>query len=460
VTEAEKDPAFEALLDYLKRGRGFDFSGYKRASLMRRVRHRMQAVSIEAFSDYMDYLQVRPEEFTQLFNTILINVTAFFRDEAAWEYLAREIIPRIIADAGDHGPIRVWSAGCPSGEEPYTLAMLLAEALGTSALLERVKIYATDVDEEALAQARSASYTAKDLQPVPLALQEKYFVASEGRYVFRTDLRRSVIFGRHDLVQDAPISRLDLLVCRNTLMYLNGEMQSRILARFHFALDERGYLFLGKAELLLTHANLFTPVDARYRIFNRAPRVNLRDRLLVMAQAVNATNRRGKTIKCLVTCTPFIGPNGERDGVILLTEDVTERENLQQVQTARAFAESIVATVREPLVILDADLRIISANRSFHQTFRVIPEATDGRLIFEIGARQWDIPQLRQLLEEILPRSEGFENYEVTHDFPGIGRRTMRLNAHQMYAEGQRPQLILLAIEDITEAQLGKRNAR
>ncbi len=272
---AEKNAQFEALLDYLKRSRGFDFIGYKRSSLMRRVLKRMQMVGIEDYGDYHDHLKVHPEEFAHLFNTILINVTAFFRDDAAWEYLAQNIVPKILAEKKAGDPVRVWSAGCASGEEAYTVAMLLAEAMGAEAFHQRVKIYATDVDEEALTQARQAGYTDENLQPVPAELRDKYFELSGDRYVFHTDLRRSIIFGRHDLVQDAPISRLDLLVCRNVLMYFNAETQARILARLHFALNDVGFLFLGKAEMLLTHANLFNPTDLKHRIFTKASKVNL-----------------------------------------------------------------------------------------------------------------------------------------------------------------------------------------
>lgn len=284
---AEKDPKFEALLDHIQRSRGFDFSGYKRSSLMRRVLKRMQAVGVGHFTDYVDYLEVHPEEFSQLFNTILINVTAFYRDEPAWDYLGREIIPRILAGKKADDPIRMWSAGCASGEEVYTLAMLFAEALGPEAFHQRAKIYATDVDEEALGQARQARYSEKEVGSVPAGLRQKYFETAGGHHVFRVDLRRSVVFGRHDLVQDAPMSRLDLLVCRNTLMYFNAEAQRKILARFHFALNDAGYLFLGKAEMLLTHSNVFNPIALEQRIFAKAKAVNLRDRLLVLAQTGN-----------------------------------------------------------------------------------------------------------------------------------------------------------------------------
>jgi two-component system CheB/CheR fusion protein len=188
------------------------------------------------------------------------------RDKTAWNYLQHQTLPRLLNEKSERRQIRIWSAGCASGEEAYTLAMILAEALGIDQFRQRIKIYATDIDEEALTQARHASYSDRDLKSVPDELQQKYFEEVGGRSVFRPDLRRVVIFGRHDLVQDAPISRLDLLVCRNTLMYFNAETQARILDRFHFALNNTGILFLGKAEMLLTHANIFTPITPKEKL--------------------------------------------------------------------------------------------------------------------------------------------------------------------------------------------------
>ncbi len=301
MSPAEQDNDFEALLLYLQQSRGFDFTGYKRSTLVRRVQKRMGQVSIGDFAEYLDYLQVHPDEFAQLFNTILINVTGFFRDTDAWTFLGQEILPRFIGPKGADAPIRCWCAGAASGEEAFTLAMLLAEAMGLEHFRRRVKIYATDVDEEALSQARLAGHTAKDLEAVPPELVERYFELVGPRYIIRSDMRRSVIFGRHDLVQDAPISRLDLLVCRNTLMYLMAETQARVLARLHYALSNGGYLFLGKAEMLLTHTNLFTPVDLRHRVFSKVPKITLRDRLLVVNQAGNqeAGQHLGRQLRML-----------------------------------------------------------------------------------------------------------------------------------------------------------------
>jgi len=267
--DQKRAETFEELLEYLKRSRGFDFTAYKRSSLARRVDKRMEVAGIESYQGYGDYLEAHPQEFTQLFNTILINVTSFFRDLQTWEFVVSDIVPRILQTREADASIRVWSAGCSTGEEAYTLAMILVDALGPDQFRDRVKIYATDVDEEALSQARLASYTEQGVESVPESMKTKYFDRTNGRYVFNRDLRRSIIFGRHDLILDPPISRVSLLSCRNTLMYFNSEVQQRILDRFHFGLREGGFLVLGKAEMLLTRSSAFMPVDLKKRIFVR-----------------------------------------------------------------------------------------------------------------------------------------------------------------------------------------------
>src|SRR5437899_1292739 len=291
----EAGPEFEKLIEHLRDTRGFDFTGYKRASLLRRVSLRCSELGIDSFRAYLDYLQVHTEEYGSLFNKILINVQECCRDQETWDYLAGKVIPRIAAKTGE---IRVWSTGTSSGEEAYSAAILLCEALGEESFVDRVKIYATDVDEEALAKARGG-YTAKELASVDDGLRLRYFERQGERFMFRTALRRTIIFGRHDLTQDAPISRLDLLICRNTLIYFMAETQGRILARFHYALNDDGYLFLGRAEMLLTHAALFTPVDVKERIFTKVASLHLQDRLVLLAQSGSkeATNHIARQLR-------------------------------------------------------------------------------------------------------------------------------------------------------------------
>ncbi|MGZ0153575.1 CheR family methyltransferase [Kribbella sp. WER1] len=272
MASAEDDglnPDLELLLAFIRDARGFDFTGYKRSSLARRIRKRMNDVGVAEFLDYRDLLETSADEFDFLFNTILINVTSFFRDAESWTYLQREILPDLLSTIGSEEDVRVWSAGCSSGEEAYSLAIIFAQALGIEECARRVKIYGTDVDEEALREARTGAYSAKSLEALPEELRSVYFEQSGPRFVFRSDLRRRVIFGRHDITRDAPISRLHLLVCRNTLMYFNVEAQQQIIDRFHFALREESYLFLGKAEMLLSDGERFDVVSMRQRIFRR-----------------------------------------------------------------------------------------------------------------------------------------------------------------------------------------------
>jgi len=261
------DVGFEQLLEYVRDSRGFDYTGYRRSTLMRRFEKRMQAVGADDWEAYRTYLGDHPQEYDNLFNAILINVTGFFRDRETWDVVATDVIPRLLESKDQRVPIRVWSAGCASGEEPYTMVMLLVEALGEDAFKQRVKMYATDVDEEALTQARDATYTSKQLEHVPPRLRETYFQVNGNGFSFRKDLRRYVIFGRNDLLRDPPISKIDALISRNTLMYFSSEIQERILSSFSLALNRGGFLVVGRAEALQSGRRLFNVFDVKRRIF-------------------------------------------------------------------------------------------------------------------------------------------------------------------------------------------------
>jgi two-component system, chemotaxis family, CheB/CheR fusion protein len=418
----EEDKVFETLLDYLKSSRGFDFTGYKRSTLQRRIRKHMQLREIESFGDYLDYLEVHPDEFSTLLNTILINVTAFFRDAPAWDYLRNQILPQILSHKTADEPIRVWSAGCASGEEAYTLAMILAETLGAMECRQRVKIYATDVDEDALTHARYASYTQQAIDSVPLELQEKYFEPVGNHQVFRADLRRVVIFGRHDLVQDAPISRLDLLVCRNTLMYFNADAQTRILARLHFALNPTGALFVGKAEMLITHAKLFTPLSLQHRIFAKVAQVNMRDRLLVMSQTGDeeASNRLAIHVinaiplaQLVVDCTGnlvmanqsarlMFGISLQNIGSPLRDLEISYRPVELRSQIERVYRD------RHPIVISDVVSNLPDGSLQ-HLDVQLTPLAENGDGLIGIAITFTDVTSSHNLQTELQQATQKLE---------------------------------------------------
>ena len=389
MPESPDNGAFEALLDYIKRSRAFDFSGYKRPGLMRRVQKRMEAVGVEDFASYTDYLEVHPDEFTHLFNTILINVTAFFRDHETWEYVAGEVIPRILQGKSSDDPVRVWCAGCATGEEAYTVAMLLLEALGPRDFDRRVKIFATDLDEEALTVARAAAYTDHQLEGVAPEMLSRYFERQNGRYVFHRDYRRAVIFGRHDLLQDAPISRIDLLTCRNTIMYFNSEAQARVLERFHFALADGGVLLMGKAEMLFSRVNLFAPLDLKRRSFVKASRPSLRDRVLVAAQ--NGTD------EALVAAPPPTRP----------TAAVVDHMRLREA----AFHVDPIASL-----IVDPSLCVTIVNEQARTLFQ-LSDRDIGRPLQDLEVSYRPL-ELRSRVEQALATRAAVEAKEVAWPTP------------------------------------------
>lgn len=267
----QDEEEFEGLIRYIQESRGVDFRGYKRASLRRRTALRMEQTHADGFAGYHAFLEAHPAEFADLLNTVLINVTSFFRDADAWEALRTDVLPQLIEAGRGRDLLRFWSVGCATGEEPYSLAILLAELLGPAEFSRRVKIYATDLDDAALGAARHASYLPRDMEGVPEELRAKYFERSNSHYVVARELRKAVIFGRHNVMHDPPISHIDLLMCRNLLIYLETGTQNAVLPRLHYALVDDGVLFLGKAETQLTRSKLFFAMDTKQRVFRKIP---------------------------------------------------------------------------------------------------------------------------------------------------------------------------------------------
>src|SRR6266536_3200990 len=263
-----RDVTLKDLLQEFAERRGFDFRGYKKTTLERRLRRRMFQLNIGTYADYAEYVRKKTGEINELLNTILINVTEFFRDPPAWEILNREVLPPLLKPLKSGQSFRVWSAGCASGEEAYSIAILLAESFGQRIQEYDIKIYATDIDEEALNTARRGEYAAEALRRVRPEWREKYF-HGKGLLRVERDVRRLVIFGRSNVALDAPISHVNLLICRNLLIYFDPDLQKQVLNRLHYALDPGGVLFLGKSESQLTDSAQFRRLNPRWRIFQR-----------------------------------------------------------------------------------------------------------------------------------------------------------------------------------------------
>jgi two-component system CheB/CheR fusion protein len=407
---AETPKEFDALLHLLKTERGFDFTGYKRASLVRRVRRRMQTVGVDDYAEYMRQLARDPDEFDHLFNTILINVTTFFRDGVPWDFLSQEIIPRIVAHKQDGAAIRIWSAGCASGQEAYTLAMMVADSIGAEDFLRRVKIYATDLDDDALAYARQGLYSPKEVNSLPEELLERYFDRQDGVYAFRKNLRRCVIFGRNDLVDDAPISKIDLLVCRNTLMYFDAQTQARIINRFHFALRDGGFLFLGKAETLTAHSSLFEPVDLQRRVFAKL-----------------STNRLGLKLGIRdVDPAPLLDGDGERETV-----------------SAAVFEKSPIGQF-----VIDKRGNLALINERARHLFR-LNNADIGRPLQDLEVSYRPV-ELRSLLDQIHEEGRAIRIPEVSWATAGEQQRWFEVHLIPLFNADHAQVAVTVGFEDIT----------
>ena len=263
-----KELTLKELLQELAEQRNFDVRGYKKTTLERRFRRRMFQLNVGTYGAYGHYIREHPDEINELLNTLLINVTEFLRDPPAWEILRHEMLPSLLKGLKPGHSFRAWSAGCASGEEAYSIAMLLSQHFGTRIQDYDIKIYGTDVDEDALSIARRGEYSVDAARRVPPEWRDKY-LHGKGLLRVNREIRRLVIFGRSNLGQDAPISHVNLLVCRNVLIYFDSDLQKQILARLHYALEPGGILFLGKSESQLTNSQQFQRLNARWRIFRR-----------------------------------------------------------------------------------------------------------------------------------------------------------------------------------------------
>ncbi|MBB5885168.1 response regulator [Xanthomonas sp. LMG 8992] len=255
------------ILNILASRTGHDFHHYKRATVLRRIERRLQVNMLKDIASYRDFLAENEAETAALLSDMLISVTSFFRDREAFEALERDILPELMERGQENGGVRVWTPGCATGEESYSIAMLLCDEGARMEPALQVQVFATDIDERALTRARAGLYpdsVVADLAPTRL---REYFTKEQHQYRVKKHVRDKVLFAAHNVLRDPPFSRVDLIVCRNLLIYLDRDIQMRLLQMFHFALNPRGYLFLGSSESADAASGLFEPVDKKNRIF-------------------------------------------------------------------------------------------------------------------------------------------------------------------------------------------------
>jgi len=627
----------------LRTAKGVDFSLYKQTTIDRRIRRRLALQKVATLADYIRYLHDTPAELEALYHEILIKVTSFFRDAAAFDALKERVIPHILANLVPNLPVRVWVPGCASGEEAYSIGMCLLEAAAGAGVSVPIQIFASDISEPAIEKARAGVYlenVAADISPERL---ERFFIRTDGGYQVAKPLRELCIFTRQDLINDPPFSKLDLISCRNVLIYM-GPVQKRILPILHYALKPNGYLMLGVSETARGFPELFRTVDKKYKIYGRKevsrrlhfdyaaggflPGVRPAAKKTVLADQGMWNSRELQKKVDVVLLARFssagvvvdedmevleirghVGPylefapgkaslslskiacnaglaveiraaiqeakekaepvrkepvQIERDGefrdiglevvpleltgrriflvlfeelaqpsapaperqdpeervnrqIIKLKQELaatrkhmleliedqetsrdesqsvaeetlstneelqsineeleTAKEELQatneemasvndelqnrniDLQQSRDFALSIVNTVRDPLLVLGMDCRVISANRSFYGMFHSSPVDTEGRSFFDLGGGHFDTPELRTRLEKVLRYEEPLEDFEIDDDFARIGPKVFLLSANRLTAL----QMVLLTIEDVTARRVMERALR
>ena len=257
------------ILVQLHSGTGHNFEHYKRPTVLRRLSRRMQVNQVEDLSQYLNLLRAHPTEVQALFRDLIISVTRFFRDPEAFTALEHNVIPKLFADKGRNDQVRVWVPGCATGEEAYSLGMLLIEHADTLDAPVHVQLFATDVDEKALHTAREGCYPATIASDVTPTRLQRFFVQTGANYQIKRELRQCILFTTHSLLRDPPFSRIDLISCRNLLMYFKREVQEHVLDLFHYALWETGYLFLGAAETVDGKAETFRVIDKHHYLYQR-----------------------------------------------------------------------------------------------------------------------------------------------------------------------------------------------
>src|SRR5438132_6022026 len=267
--EEKTDDVLRSILEQVSRQANIDFRLYKSSTILRRISRRMAVTHCSTMHDYLDYLKANPQEVGELVKAFLINVTQFFRDPDAFAYLQSEILPKLIAQARERDRVlRFWTAGCATGEEPYSLAMLLIDLLGTELPEWSVKVFATDLDEAAISFARRGLYSENLLKTVPAEYRDRFFERVDHGFRISKTLRQMVIFGQQDLSRSAPFPRIDLVLCRNVLIYFTPELQDYVLNQFAFSLSPGGYLFLGKAESVRPNQSYYELVNKHWKVYH------------------------------------------------------------------------------------------------------------------------------------------------------------------------------------------------
>ncbi|NML22451.1 hypothetical protein HHL16_16320 [Pseudoflavitalea sp. G-6-1-2] len=651
----DDSPDLKMILTLLQKASGVDFRLYKMNTIKRRISRRMVLYKLKTLKEYVNLLIEQKGETDILFQDLLITVTNFFRDAEACTYLKATLLPRLFKNKSPGDALRIWIPACSTGEEAYSMAMIILEMQDSKFQSIPVQIFATDLNAQAISKARIAIYSKQEVENVSPKRLQRFFTRSDGGYRIAQSVRDICVFAPHNVLSDPPFSRIDLVSCCNLMIYFDTAAQKRAMATFHYALNPDGYLQLSKTETIGGSTELFAHLNKKFKIYLRKktsrnwmlpPKetryteqpaqqpgikkltgntiyrpskalsaeatsfINTIDSLLlsryvpasvVVNQQLDILQFRGLTDpylahpagKATLNVLKMIRPeiafelrnaitkafktkqlvrkqgieiNG---GAAIITLEVlpltsewneslllivfmqqlqderlvkgkketsatqnnrrikkleeeiaayqdelrmmsqnheaameelqsaneevvssneelrsineeleTSKEEIQsaseelatsnqELQTRNEllnesylYSEAIIATIHEPMMILDKQLRVKTANKAFYKKFAVNAGATEGICLYDLGDKQWDVPVLRAMLEDILQKGTSFYDLEIEQSFPGIGKKILRLNAKPIIQPTHREQLISLAIYDVTEIITVQRNEK
>ena len=439
------EDALRDVLVQINRHTHIDFRPYKPSTLLRRISRRMAVTHNSSLSNYAKYVEEHPEEIAELVMTFLIKVTEFFRDIQAFEYLKRAILPELIEKArGSDRSLRFWSAGCATGEEPYSLAMLLADLLGSELSQWNIKIFATDLDEGAINFARRGLYPSNVLKDLPDDYRGRFFERVDHGYRVSKTLRQMVIFGHQDLGHGVPFPRIDLVVCRNLLIYFKSELQQQVLDLFAFSLHRsRGYLFLGKAETVRPSRSLYEQVDKRLKVYRcvSGPQPNRNEQGLYSMPGswLRLHGLEGGRV------------HTEHKIKVIEQEPPDQKSPLDiELTELRRFNELIFRFLPTGVVVIDRNYRILTANGTARRLLAFRDLAHDQDFLHTV--RGLPYAELRAAIDNVFREGSAETLSELSVEpVKSGGERYLSLYIAPMQIETGRTDLALITVEDITE---------
>src|SRR2546421_818972 len=436
--EEKTDDVLQSILEQVSRQANIDFRLYKSTTILRRISRRIAVTHCSTMHDYLDYLKAYPQEVGELVKAFLINVTQFFRDSDAFTYLTSQILPKLIARGleRDH-TLRVWAAGCATGEEAYSLAMLITELLGPELSQWSIKIFATDVDEAAINFARRGLYSENLLKDVPADYKDRFFERVDHGYRVSKMLRQMIIFGQQDLSRSAPFPRIDLVLCRNVLIYFTPELQEYVLNQFAFSLAPSGYLFLGKAETVRPTSSYFELVNKHWKVYRRtgdpvpmARRLGLSDLNMRSSEAHNP----GSSL-------PATGKKNSDQEVANSTLELGQM---------RRFNELLLRFLPIGVVVIDRTYHVLSANHAARRLLGL--RDTTSKQDFLHAVRGIPYLAVRTAIDAVFRERNTITLPEIGFDnvLDGNGR-FVSLSIALMHMDTNSQDLAAISVSDVTE---------